>query len=48
MSGYERLSGSVEKDKRDIKASRERHVKMLQRQVDAEGRLEQLLQTYHL
>jgi hypothetical protein len=48
MSGYERLCGSVEKDKKDIKASRERHAKMLQRQVDAEGRLEQLLQTYHL
>ena len=45
--GYEKVSGSMEKDKKDIKASRERHVKMLQRQVDAEGRLEQMLQTYH-
>ncbi|KAH0286564.1 hypothetical protein M436DRAFT_83702 [Aureobasidium namibiae CBS 147.97] len=46
--GYEKVSGIMEKDKKDIKASRERHVKILQRQVDAERRLEQILQTYHL
>lgn len=45
--GYKKVSGSIEKDKKDIKASRERHVKILQRQVDAEGRLEQMLQTYY-
>jgi hypothetical protein len=45
--GYDQVRGGVEKDMKDIKISRERHVKMLQRQVDAEGRLAQVLQTYH-
>lgn len=46
--GYRKVSGSIEKDKKEIKASRERHIKILAKQVDAEGRLEQLLQTYHV
>jgi hypothetical protein len=45
--GYEQVRAGVEKDMKDIKISRERHVKMLQRQVDAEGRLAQILHTYH-
>lgn len=46
--GYQKVSGSMAKDKKDIKTSRERQNTMLQRQVDAEGRLEQMLETYHL
>jgi hypothetical protein len=45
--GYERVSGGVAKAQEDIQASHEKHVKRLQRQVDAEGRLEQILQSFH-
>ena len=47
VRGFLQVGGGVEKDMREIEASREKHIKMLQRQVDADRRLEQMLQTYH-
>jgi hypothetical protein len=45
--GYERVSGGVAKAQEDIQASHDKHVKRLQRQVNAEENLEQILQTLH-
>ncbi|KAH0387141.1 hypothetical protein KCU92_g1994, partial [Aureobasidium melanogenum] len=44
--GCEQAYGSLYKDMKDVKASRERIVKTLQKQVNAVGRLDQILQTY--
>jgi hypothetical protein len=44
---YEQLGAGVAKAQEDIQASHDRHVKISQRQVDAEGRLEQILQSFH-
>ncbi|KAG9555722.1 hypothetical protein KCU71_g2514, partial [Aureobasidium melanogenum] len=46
VMGCERACGSLYKDTEDVKASRERIVKTLQRRVDAVGKLDQILQTY--
>ncbi|KAH0006875.1 hypothetical protein KCU78_g12077, partial [Aureobasidium melanogenum] len=46
VMGCEQVCGSLYKDMKDVKASRERIVKSLQRRVDAVGRLDQILQTY--
>ncbi|KAG9617130.1 hypothetical protein KCU64_g23078, partial [Aureobasidium melanogenum] len=46
VMGCERACGSLYKDTKDVKASRERIVKTLQRRVDAVGKLDQILQTY--
>ncbi|KAG9691243.1 hypothetical protein KCU95_g8159, partial [Aureobasidium melanogenum] len=44
--GCEQACGNLYKDMKDVKASRERLVKTLQKQVNAVGRLDQILQTY--
>jgi hypothetical protein len=47
VRGYGQVSRAVAEAQKDIKASHDKHVKRWQRQVDAEGRLEQILQTFY-
>lgn len=44
--GCDQVRGSLYKDMKDVKASHERFVKTLQKQVNAIGRLDQIMQTY--
>ncbi|THY31406.1 hypothetical protein D6D01_02893 [Aureobasidium pullulans] len=45
--GFKQVSGILHKDMKDITVSSDRYNKMLQKQVDAGGRLEQIMQAYH-
>ncbi|THW19288.1 hypothetical protein D6D23_07306 [Aureobasidium pullulans] len=45
--GFKQVSGILHKDMKDITVSSDRYGKMLQKQVDAGGRLEQIMQAYH-
>lgn len=46
VMGCEKACNSLYNDMKDVRASRERLVKTLQRQVDAVGRLDQIMQAY--
>ncbi|TIA48751.1 hypothetical protein D6C77_09807 [Aureobasidium pullulans] len=45
--GFKQVSGILHKDMKDMTVSSDRYGKMLQKQVDAGGRLEQIMQAYH-
>ncbi|OBW69151.1 MAG: Alpha/beta-hydrolase [Aureobasidium pullulans] len=45
--GFRQVSGTLHKDMKDITVSSDRYGKMLQKQVDAGGRLKQIMQAYH-
>lgn len=45
--GCDQVRGSLYNDMKDVKASHERFVKTLQKQVNAVGRLDQIMQIYH-
>ncbi|THW48660.1 hypothetical protein D6C76_05127 [Aureobasidium pullulans] len=45
--GFKQVSGILHKDMKDMTVSSDRYGKMLQKQVDAGGRLEQIMKAYH-
>ncbi|KAI5251678.1 hypothetical protein E4T42_04100 [Aureobasidium subglaciale] len=45
--GCKQVYGSLQKDVKEVMASSERYVKALHKQVDAGGRLDQIMRTYH-